>query len=91
MDGSPHHTMPGSAGGIAPRELDSLADYVLSLEVKELLLRTGFSSDLGQRIPHFSFSDAAGQAQSIEQLRGKVVLVSFWGTTCRLVLRNCPS
>jgi len=41
--------------------------------------------------PDFSFVSAAGDPFSLESLRGKVVLIDFWGTWCPPCVRAVPS
>jgi peroxiredoxin len=81
-DGTLDKSMPGSAGAIPDRELDSVVDYVLSLEILDLLNRAGLSPGTGASAPPFWYRDAEGTAGCLDQHRGKVVLVAFWGTTC---------
>lgn len=40
--------------------------------------------------PEASFSTLAGERLSTEQLRGKVVLVNFWSTSCVSCVREMP-
>jgi len=37
---------------------------------------------VGQQMPSFTFADTTGKQMSMEDLRGKVVLVNFWATWC---------
>jgi thiol-disulfide isomerase/thioredoxin len=41
--------------------------------------------------PEFSFVSSAGERFTLESLRGKVVLLDFWGTSCALCVRAIPS
>ena len=45
----------------------------------------------GEAAPEFTFKNQAGQELSLSQLRGKVVLVNFWGTFCPPCLDELPS
>jgi peroxiredoxin len=37
---------------------------------------------VGQQMPSFTFADTTGKHMSMEDLRGRVVLVNFWATWC---------
>jgi peroxiredoxin len=37
---------------------------------------------VGQQMPSFAFADTTGKQTSIQDLRGKVVLINFWATWC---------
>ena len=92
LEGTPDRAMPGLASPALPvGELNSLVDYVMSLEVDGLLTKAGFSSDLGRIAPPLPFRDAVGNDGSLEQFRGKPVLVVFWGTTCAPCLAELPA
>lgn len=51
-------------------------------------LVTGCSRSGG--IPRFEFTALDGQRQSSHSLRGQVVLVSFWATTCSICVADMP-
>ncbi len=44
----------------------------------------------GQRFPDLTFTDPSGQRLSLSHLRGKVVLVHFWGSWCPPCLAELP-
>jgi mono/diheme cytochrome c family protein len=88
LEGTPDKSMPGSAAVINPRELDSVVDYVFSLEVSDLLMRVGIAFSMGEIAPPLSFRDAEGTVGSLDQFRGKVVLVAFWGNDLHTVHRG---
>jgi mono/diheme cytochrome c family protein len=90
LEGTPDELMPGSAGAITPHELDSVVDYVLSLEMSDRLARAGIFPSLRESAPPLSFLDADGTVGSLDQFRGKVVLVAFWGTTCIPCIAELP-
>jgi mono/diheme cytochrome c family protein/peroxiredoxin len=89
-DGTPNHKMSGWAGAIGSAELDSVVDYVLSLEVNDLLRNSGFTPKIGGRAPHLLFRGAEGKVASLDQLEGDVVLVAFWSTNCKICLSELP-
>jgi thiol-disulfide isomerase/thioredoxin len=45
----------------------------------------------GELAPEFRFKDQSGKELSLSQLRGKVVLVNFWGTFCPPCIDELPS
>jgi len=45
----------------------------------------------GEVAPEFRFKDQSGTEFSLSQLRGKVVLVNFWGTFCPPCVDEMPS
>jgi peroxiredoxin/mono/diheme cytochrome c family protein len=89
-EGTHDKSMPGSAGAITAHELDGVVDYVFSLEIANLLTHAGFVPDMGQSAPPLSFRDPEGTVGSLDQLRGKVVLVAFWGTSCLPCIAELP-
>ena len=44
----------------------------------------------GQQIPSFTFNDLEGNVKSIEDLKGKVIMISFFATWCGPCLRKLP-
>ena len=89
-EGTHDKSMPGSAGAIPDDELDSVIDFVFSLENFDLLRRVGITPSMGEIAPPLSYSDTEGTVGSLDQLRGKVVLVAFWGTTCAPCIAELP-
>lgn len=43
-----------------------------------------------QAAPHVSFTDLKGNKISMEQLKGKVVMVNFWATSCVTCIGEMP-
>ena len=64
--------------------------YVLPREMADLLAFAGFSPSTGRMAAPLSFRDAQGISGSLEQLRGRVVLIAFWSTTCPPCLLELP-
>jgi mono/diheme cytochrome c family protein/peroxiredoxin len=89
-DGTANKTMPAMAGVLTTGELDSIVDYVLFLETAALLAKTGLSAGDGAIAPPAIFHDADGITGSLEQFRGKVVVIAFWGTTCIPCRKELP-
>lgn len=89
-EGIPGTMMPSLAAGLSPRELDVVVDYVLSIAPEEArspfspLIRKAGLTPLSQDIlaPAFETRDMEGKTVTLEQLRGRLVLVVFWGTSC---------
>jgi mono/diheme cytochrome c family protein/peroxiredoxin len=89
-EGTHDKSMPGFAGAMSAHELDGVVDYVFSLKITNLLTRAGFIPEMGQSAPPLFFRDPEGTVGSLEKLRGKVVLVAFWGTTCVPCIAELP-
>ncbi len=91
LNGTPDKSMPGWGGAIAAHELDSVVDYVFFLKISDLLVHAGIAPSLGQSAPPLVFRDVGGNIGTLDQLRGKVVLVAFWGTNCVPCIAELPS
>jgi thiol-disulfide isomerase/thioredoxin len=63
---------------------------VLSSELTALMSRAGFSPDTGRLAPPLQFRDGQGTPCTLEQFRGRLVLVVFWGPTCDPCLKELP-
>lgn len=50
-----------------------------------------FGRQVGERLFNLTFLDEKGKPQTLTQLRGKVVLVHFWGSWCPSCLEEFPS
>ncbi len=48
-------------------------------------------TQVGERFPDIAFTGPDGERQSIAGLRGKVVMVHFWGSWCPPCLRELPT
>jgi len=48
------------------------------------------STAVQEGAPHIGYTLLDGQKSSIEQLRGKVVLVNFWATSCTTCVHEMP-
>ena len=46
---------------------------------------------IGSPAPSFQLSSLAGPSQSLEQYRGKVVLLNFWATWCQPCTKEMPA
>src|SRR5688500_7054273 len=58
---------------------------------RRLLQQAGFTPLRSQVAPPLDVKDMNGGARSLAQLRGRVVLLNFWGTTCLPCLAELPT
>ena len=49
-----------------------------------------FKTKVGDTVPHFKMENLAGEELAIEDFRGKVVLLAFFGTKCPPCLKELP-
>jgi thiol-disulfide isomerase/thioredoxin len=89
-DATAHKATPALAGVLKSGDLDSIVDYVLSLETAALVAKSGLSPGGGAIAPPAMFHDADGITGTLEQHRGKVVVVAFWGTNCIPCRKELP-
>jgi thiol-disulfide isomerase/thioredoxin len=95
--------MTGLAAALSPREMDAVVDFVLSIapeaakgppfprDVIESLEKAGFHPPPADRAaPPLSARGAGGESVTLENLRGKLVLIVFWGTSCAPCLNELP-
>ena len=71
----------GRAGGMTDRSRHSIAGD---------LERAGFAPAQSRTRRALELQGKAGETLSLDQLRGRLVLVVFWGTTCRACLDELP-
>lgn len=57
----------------------------------EQAARAQVGTGLGQRFPNLAFTTPHGETRSVERLRGKLVLLHFWGSWCPPCARELPS
>lgn len=89
-EGVPGTMMAGLAAAISPRELDALVDFVRSIAPEAaknpsapLLTSAGFTPSPSSRTPpKLEILDDSGKSVTLGDLRGKLVFVVFWGTSC---------
>lgn len=65
------------------------ANQVLTLLITTLLLIT-LAACGKQAAPNVSFTDIKGNKISLEQFKGKVVMVNFWATSCTTCVGEMP-
>ncbi len=62
----------------------------LSAEMTDLVTRAGMTPDTGRMAPALEFRGLDGAKGSLVSLRGKVVLIAFWGTSCAPCMTELP-
>lgn len=66
---------------LAVKSVD-LATGAIVVEERPASDYTRFDAQPGQQMPDFTFTDFAGKARRLSDLRGQLVLLDFWGTWC---------
>lgn len=46
--------------------------------------------DIGNEAPNFTLNNLSGETVSLEDYRGKTVLINFWGTECPFCVKEMP-
>jgi thiol-disulfide isomerase/thioredoxin len=77
-------------GELAAPRPGSADAAVLSPEIAGLVARAGIVPGTGQMAAPLLFGDGEGTVGSLEQHRGKVVLIAFWGPTCAPCIAELP-
>ncbi len=93
--GIPGTAMPAVGQTLPPAEIDALVEHVLKLsqatdsapkaaapENVSALSRAGFVETPNRTAPGLKLGDAEGNELTLEDLRGNVVLLNFWGLGC---------
>lgn len=102
-EGIPGTDMPALGRVVSAHDLNALIAFVLTLAPKSegqaglpantrsILRRAGFTpADALRPAPALDLYDTSGTRLTLAQLRGKLVLLSFWGTTCAPCLAELP-
>ena len=63
---------------------------VAALLLAILLPTSAIASQVGSTAPDFSLSDLTGKPVSLQQFKGKVVLLDFWAPWCDLCREELP-
>ena len=101
LDGIPGTPMASNRSAIAPADLEPLVEYVYGLatsrpvtheptEEDTLLGEAGFLDLRGTAPPALVVEDAAGKEVKLSDLKGRLVLLHFWGTGCVHCLKEMP-
>jgi mono/diheme cytochrome c family protein/peroxiredoxin len=98
-EGVPGTAMPASPA-LSAAELDALAAYVLSLlpnekdlprSTRSLMTKLGMTPAAPRHgTPSLALCDIEGRRTTLASLRGKMVLVVFWETSCLPCLQKLP-
>ena len=98
--------MPAFGETFPRRDLDALVDFVRSFRRESLATQPGGSaSKLGERLeyvgfvaqpvlrpaPRLSVRDVKGRTVTLDDHRGRLVMVSFWGASCGPCLKELPN
>jgi mono/diheme cytochrome c family protein len=103
LEGIPGTAMPSARAAVLESDLDDLVEYVHALAHREV--EASPSSPLealaasarfqlfppGQATPELHVSNAAGESLTLSDLRGRLVLLNFWGVTCEHCLKKMPT
>lgn len=66
------------------------AKHILALAVVAMLAAAALFFPRPAATPELRFATLSGEALATSDLRGKVVLVNFWATSCVICLREMP-
>ena len=75
--------------GISTTRVDAAAGLA-ELRIHPASDLRGFDLRPGSRVPDFGYTDVDGQPRRLSDLRGKVVLLDFWGTWCIPCRKELP-
>ncbi|MDB5310558.1 MAG: hypothetical protein JWO38_4760 [Gemmataceae bacterium] len=102
LEGIPGTAMGSFRAAVAPADVAPLVGYVLHLatsrppvpyvltEEEKLLREAGFIDLQGTDPPPLAVSDAADKQVRLSDLKGRLVLVHFWGVACVHCLKEMP-
>jgi mono/diheme cytochrome c family protein len=99
-DGLSGTAMPAFRHAIPAADLDPLVAYTLDLARRPtaspsdpdaaLLREAGFADLRGSAAPPLRVTDAAGKDTTLADLKGRLVLIHFWGTACLHCQKEMP-
>jgi len=102
LDGIPGTAMVSFRSALAPADVHSLVGYTHHLassrptvvyelsEEEKLLKGAGFIDLRGTTPPALTVTDADGKDVKLTDLKGRMVLIHFWGTSCSHCLKEMP-
>ncbi|MFO0821924.1 MAG: redoxin domain-containing protein [Gemmataceae bacterium] len=102
LDGIPGTAMPASSAALTPADVDAVVKHVLHLatsqpriaheltEEQTLLREAGFVDLRGIDAPPLVVADMAGKETKLSDLKGRTVLLHFWGTSCVHCVKELP-
>jgi len=70
---------------------DILFRLLLALFVWQISSTSVLACSVGDDAPGFSLKDISGKDWSLEDLKGKVVFINFWGTWCQPCKKELPA
>ncbi len=96
VQGVPNSMMPALGGALSSVELEAVVDHVLSLTrvpvSPELISRAGFRPvPEGRPTPPPAVFGTSDKPITLDQLRGKLVVIVFWGTSCLPCQKELPA
>ncbi|HEV7222759.1 MAG TPA: redoxin domain-containing protein [Pirellulales bacterium] len=103
VEGVPGTAMPSAGQALSPSDVEALVAFVQTLvaqdnadaelapQTRSLVEQAGFvPADALREAPALDLRDAEGQAVSLARLRGKLVLLNFWGAACSSCIVELP-
>jgi len=103
VEGIPGTAMPSAGQALSPADVDALVAFVqtliaqggsdaeLSPQTCALIEQAGFAPvDAPREAPALDLRDAEGKLVSLARLRGKLVLLNFWGAACSSCIVELP-
>lgn len=54
------------------------------------IVENSYSIEVGKLAPNFTLENLDGEEVSLEEYRGKIVMLNFWATTCKFCIKEMP-
>jgi mono/diheme cytochrome c family protein/peroxiredoxin len=103
LNGIPTTAMPAHREALSPSDLEAVVAHTYRLAtagsvvessdspLDAALMKAGFSPEPTPRVaPDLALVDADGNRRSLEDDRGRIVVLHFWGMTCEHCLTGMP-